>query len=201
MATLSQRLMSLRSAVITDRTNDRVISGMQEYRRDWDAVDQLIGAMWRSSSPAGLFHNAYVAYNYHGSLGFNETIAITDISGDPEALARGQAYADWLKPRLAVHEGFVALQRHWAAMRVSGHYCGDDGYGGHAINWCISVPADSLPLLEALAQEDAGFLSPDERAAAALDFRTYMARNFDKNSEENRKVMPTIDQTPYLRRL
>lgn len=170
---------------------------MKENIREWEAVDLLVGKIWRASSPCGLLHNAYVAYHYHGSLGFAETIGITDVSSDPETLAGDQAYLNWLRPRLAAHEGFIALEKHWAAMGVSGAYCGHDGYGGEATNWCVSVPTQSLPLLEKLAQDAAGFSSPQKRDAAARDFRIYMARNYAKDWEENRKVMPPIDRSPY----
>lgn len=55
-----------------------------------------------------------------------------------------------------MHEGFVALRRHWTALGVRGDHTGHDGYGGSAINWGVYVPKESLPQLEQLAQDAVG---------------------------------------------
>ena len=127
-------------------------TGGTQQIREWETIDRLVGAIWRISSPGGLFHNAYVGYHYHGSVSYSEAVAITDVTNDAQRLAKDAEYLAWLRPRLAVHEGFVALRNHWAAMGVSGKYSGHDGYGGAATNWIVAVPFESLPLLEQRAQ-------------------------------------------------
>lgn len=176
-------------------------TGDMRQAREWETLDRLVGAIWRFSSPGGLFHNAYVGYHYQGSLSWSETIAITNIASDAETLARDAEFLAWLRPRLAVHEGFIALRHHWAAMGVSGKYSGHDGYGGDATNWSIAVPLESLPLLEERAQDAVGLTTDAEREGAAREFRIYMARNYAKDWEENRKTMPPIDQSPYAKRI
>jgi len=144
---------------------------MPEYLRDWKTIDGLVGAIWRVSSPGGLFHNAFVAYHYRGVVSYGEQVKITEVSSDPEAFARDEGYLDWLRPRLAVHEGFVALHRHWAEMGVNGAYIGHDGYGGKATNWAVNVPKGSLPMLEQRAQDMMGLTSPERRAGRSGQFR------------------------------
>jgi hypothetical protein len=174
---------------------------MGEYIREWKTIDQLVGSIWRMSSPGSLFHNSYVGYRFHGHVLYGETLTITEVSNDSGTLARDDDYLAWLKPRLEMHEGFVALRRHWTALGVRGDYTGHDGYGGSAINWGVYVPKESLPHLEQLAQEAVGLHSPKEREQAARDFRIYIARHYEQNWQENQKIMPPIDQSPYARKV
>ncbi len=174
---------------------------MSDHIREWQTIDRLVGLIWRISSPGSLFHNAYVGYHYGGHILYGETVTITDVSSDRETLARDEDYLTWLRPRLAIHEGFIALRKHWAEIGVNGTYAGHDGYGGSATNWGVFVPKESLPKLERAAQEAIGLTSPDERQRAAGDFRVYAARHYDKNWIENQRVMPAIDQSPYSRRV
>jgi hypothetical protein len=154
--------------------------------------------MWGAASPAGLFHNAWVAYHYHGVVLFSQDIGITEVTTDAAALARAAEYLAWLKPRMAAHEGFVALLEHYRKLGVEGRFTGHDGYGGEAINWGTIVPRESLPRLERLAQERAGFTTPEARASAAEAFRIYILRHYDRNWQENQRTMPPIDQSPYV---
>lgn len=172
---------------------------MNDYIREWETIDRLVGSIWRISSPGGLFHNAYVGYHYGGHVLYGEQVAITDVTTDPETLARDENYLDWLRPRLAIHEGFIALRKHWAKIGVNGTYGGHDGHGGTATTWRVSVPIESLPHLEYFAQDAVGFTSPEDRERAAREFRIYMARKYDKDWAENQKLMPPIDQSPYSR--
>jgi hypothetical protein len=162
-------------------------------------IDRLVGAMWGSTSPGSLLHNAWVAYHYHGTVLYSEKIAITRLtsSDDASGLAQAAEYLDWLKPRLAAHEGFVALLGHYSTLGIEGRFTGHDGYGGEETNWGTFVPRESLPLLERLAQERVGLTTRSERRSAEEAFRIYMARNYDKDWEENRRKLPPIDRSPY----
>ena len=153
--------------------------------------------MWGVATPASLLHNAWVGYHCHGVVLCCESIAITEVTSDRVALAQAEEYLAWLKPRLAFHEGFIALRKHHQELGIEGRFTGHDGYGGEAVNWGTIVPRESLPQLEALAQERAGFTSKDARASAARAFRIYMARQYDENWKENQRTMPPIDRSPY----
>lgn len=168
------------------------------FERDWDGIARLVGRMWGVASPASLLHHGWVAYHYHGVVLCCEAIGISEVTSDAAALAQAQGYLAWLKPRLGAHEGFIGLLEHYRRLGIEGRFTGHDGYGGEAIKWGTIVPRESLPQLESLAQERAGFTTPASREAAAKAFRIYMARNYDQNWQENRRTMPTIDQSPYF---
>ena len=170
------------------------------YAFDYDAIDRLVGAMWRATNPGSLFHNAWVAYHHHGTVLYIDAIAITRVTpdSDTEGLKRAAEYLDWLKPRLAAHDGFIALLAHYPKLGISGGFSGHDGYGGQATNWGTIVPRESLERLERLAQDRAGFVTAEARASAEQAFRIYMARHYDSEATENRRTTPPIDRSPYL---
>jgi hypothetical protein len=174
-----------------------------DYVFDDDEVDRLVGRMWRSTDPGSLLHNAWVAYHHHRVVLYCADIAITRVTSDSDTaqLARDAEYLDWLKPRLAKHDGFIALLAYYPTLGIEGRFTGHDGYSAQATNWGMIVPRESLPRLERLAQDRAGLTTPEARATAAAAFRIYMARHYDSNWEENRRTMPPIDRSPYWRSL
>jgi hypothetical protein len=58
-------------------------------------------------------------------------------------------------------------------------------------------PVASLERLEALAADDAGYRSPDERLAAAKRFRIFLLRNYLCNSKDYRMRHADVGGSPY----
>jgi hypothetical protein len=173
--------------------------GEPDYAFDLQEVSLIVGRMWLGAKPATLLLNAWNdlierRYNEH-----RYEIALTRLTSnsDTEALARDAEFLVWLKPHLEWHEGFIALNRRLAAIGILGEYSGFGEYVGQSQHYMFRVRAEHLPLLEALAQEDAGFVTPEARAAAARDFRIYMKRHYHEDWENNRRILPPVDVSPY----
>lgn len=173
--------------------------GEPDYAFNMDEVSLLIGRMWLGTKPGTLLLNSWNHTVCNGHKEYWEDTALTRLTSNNkrEELARDQEFFVWLKPRLEWHEGFVALNRRLAALGIFGEYAGFGEYVGQAKLYRFRVRAEHLSPLEALAQDDAGFVTPEARAEAARDFRIYIKRHYDKDWENNRRILPPIDVSPY----
>jgi hypothetical protein len=61
----------------------------------------------------------------------------------------------------------------------------------------LQGPVAGLERLEALAADDAGYRSPDEREAAARRFRIFLLRNYLCNSKDYRERHADVGGSPY----
>lgn len=173
--------------------------GEPDYAFDLDEVSLLVGRMWLGAKPHTLLLNAWNDTVCKGSKEYWYDIALTRLTCNSkcEEQSRDREFFAWLKPNLDWHEGFRALNRWLAALGIHGEYAGFGEYVGQAELYRFRVRAEHLPALEAQAQDDAGFVTPEARANAARDFRIYMKRHYDKDWEKNRQILPSIDVSPY----
>lgn len=173
--------------------------GEPDYLFDDDEVNALVGRMWSRAKPGILLVSTWDQVICKGASHYEVVTPLTRLTkrSDREALARDREFFEWLKPRLERHQGFTALQSHFAALGVKGGYRAFSEYVGEARTYVFRVGKEALPALEEMAQEEAWLRTPEERSKGAEDFRNYMLRNFDKDWEENRKRLPKVDRSPY----
>jgi hypothetical protein len=173
--------------------------GEPDYAFDYDEISLIVGRMWRGAQPGIVFQNAWGEIICRGRPDCRIETAITRLTANRERdrLARDDAFFEWVKPRLERNYGFRTLVRHYADLGIACGYTKFEEYSGQMHNWGIIVKPVSLPQLESLAQTEAGFITDDDRATAARDFRIYADRNIAENWEENRKRLPPIDTSPY----
>ncbi len=85
-------------------------------------------------------------------------------------------------------------------LRHTGVECEFGGQGDYCGEFSvlrISGSPASLPLLEAMAADDCGMTSANERANAADRFRIFMLRNYHPGSQSNREIFPDVGPSPY----
>jgi hypothetical protein len=161
--------------------------GEPDYAFETDEVDLIVGRMWQRARPGDLLLSAWNKIICEGEKEYRFGALLTRITKfeEREAWDRDREWLEWLKPRLEQHAGFVALKRQMAATGIEGGYQGFGEYVGSATLYQFSVREEHLPALEELAQDEMGFVTPEARATAAEEFRTYMRRNFGPDAEAN----------------
>ncbi len=171
--------------------------GEPDYEFSHDEVSLIIGRMWHWARPADLLLRTWDKVICNGEKEYDFGALLTRVSHETEALDRDREFFEWLKPRLERHPGFVALKSQMGAIGIKGAYQGFGDYIGWAQLYQFHVREEHLPALEQLAQDEAGLVTPEARAKAAEDFRTYMRRNFGKDAEANPEGLQPIGFSPY----
>jgi hypothetical protein len=173
--------------------------GEPDYAFNDDEVNMIVGSMWRFVHPGLLLLNAWSHIVSRGGTEHRVETALTRLTpnSEREALARDREYDAWLRPRLERHCGFKALQRYFAAIGIEGRYLGFGEYSGQMSTYGFLIREEHLAALEAMAQDEAGFTTPEAKAAAARDFRLFMRRHYDADWESNQASLPVIDASPY----
>lgn len=174
--------------------------GEPDYAFETDEVDLIVGRMWRRARPGDLLLSAWNKIICEGEREYKIVTPLTRITkfAEREAFDRDREFFEWLKPRLERHAGFVALQRHMGAIGIEGGYGGFGEYVGSAELYEFRVREEHLPAIEEMAQEAAALVTPETRARAAEEFRTYMRRNYGPDAEPNPdgSLLP-IGLSPY----
>lgn len=93
---------------------------------------------------------------------------------------------------------FVRAAKRLSRAGVSCEFGGQGDMCGEFSVLRIVGSVASLPLLEAMAADDARISDATERAAAAERFRIFIKRNYSPAWEKNRTIYPDVGGSPYV---
>lgn len=118
-------------------------------------------------------------------------------SGTPEERAEMEAVAAELRGTLEADPRFIRAAERLRGIGVSCKFDGQADAMSIFRVFRVTAAPDRLPLIEALAADDAGIVGDEARAAARRQFAAYIACNFHPDWQANRAHHVEYDTCPY----
>ncbi|MBP0580153.1 hypothetical protein J8I29_12595 [Labrys sp. LIt4] len=136
-------------------------------------------------------------YQNHGSLVDDIWLDRTQGNPPPEEVARLEAAHEARRAAWAADPAFVSAVGRLQGAGVDWAFAYESDVSGEFSVLRLRTPDHDLGALEALAAEDAGYVTPEARASAAERFRIFMLRNYHPDWRRNRELYAAVGGSPY----
>ncbi|MFT4129122.1 MAG: hypothetical protein QM672_03425 [Labrys sp. (in: a-proteobacteria)] len=133
----------------------------------------------------------------HGRLADDIWLDRTQGNPPPEEVARFEAAYEARRAAWTADPAFLSAIGRLQGVGVDWAFSHESDVSGEFSLLRLYIAADDLGALEALAAENAGYVTPEAKASAAERFRIFMLRNYHPDWRRNRQLYADVGGSPY----